>query len=177
MDRGILDETFVVTGGTAGLVSGGRRRATPVWAVLTLLGVPLCHQAQAATVTREITIENTPAAVWDAVRDVGAVDRRLAAGLVVSDHLEGGIRTVTFANGKVVREVIISIDDQTRRVTFAPVGGAATHQNSSMQVFASGEGSRLVWITDILPDSLAGSVADSVKNIVTVIKTTLERKQ
>ncbi len=176
MDRGISDETFVVTGGTAGLVSGGRR-PTPVWAVLTLLGVAFCHQAHAATVTREITIEATPAEVWGAVRDVGAVDRRLAAGLVVSDHLEGGIRTVTFANGKVVREVIIPIDDQTRRVAFAPVGGAATHQNSSMQVFASGEGSRLVWITDILPDSLAGSIADTIKNILTVIKATLERKQ
>lgn len=146
-------------------------------AALAFLAIAICHQVQAATVTREITIDVNPAAAWDAVRDVGAVDRRLAAGLVVSDHLDGRIRTVTFANGRVVREAIISVDDGTRRIAFAPVGGAATHQNSSMQVFASGEGSRLVWITDVLPDSLAGSVTSTVENILTVIKATLERKQ
>ncbi len=175
MDQDTPSKTFT-TSAAAGFVQG-RRRAPLMWAVLAFLASAVWNYATAATIMREITINAAPSAVWDAVRDVGAVDRRLAAGLVVSDQLEGGIRTLTFANGRVIREVIISTDDGTRRIAFAPVGSAAMHQSSSMQVFPSGEESRLVWITDVLPDSLAGPIAGTVENILAVIKGTLERKQ
>ncbi len=48
----------------------------------------------------------------------------------------------------VVREQIVTIDDEVRRLAYASVGGRATHHNASIQVFADGEGRiRLVWIT------------------------------
>jgi carbon monoxide dehydrogenase subunit G len=108
-----------------------------------------------ASIREEVVVEASPENVWAAVRDVGAIHVRLVRGFVVDCRLEGGARIVTFANGLVVRELIVDVNDDTRRVAWAAVGGSLTHHNASVQVFAEGAGqSRLVWIADLLP--LAG---------------------
>ena len=68
-----------------------------------------------ATIQKEIEIERSKDFVWDAVRDVGAIHKRLVPGFAIDCKLEGDWRTVTFANGMVVRELIISVDDNTCR--------------------------------------------------------------
>lgn len=131
-----------------------------------------------ACIRGEITIEAAAEAVWAAVRDVGAVHRRLAPGFVTDVRLDGGARLVTFASGFVVRELIVDIDDQARRLAYAAVGGRATHHNASMQVLADGEGrSRLVWITDVLPNEVAGAIGAMVEQGAAVMKQTLERQE
>jgi len=50
----------------------------------------------------EISTEATPSAVWDAIRDIGALHTRLVPGFVVATVLVPGGRRVTFANGMVV---------------------------------------------------------------------------
>lgn len=130
-----------------------------------------------ASIRKEILIEDHPDNVWAAVRDFGAVHQRLAKGFVIDTRLDGDARIVTFANGLVVRELIIAIDDETRRFAYAAVGGLATHHNATMQVFADGEGhSRLVWITDMLPNDLAGPIGSLVEQGAKSIKLTLERQ-
>jgi hypothetical protein len=73
-----------------------------------------------------------------------------------------------------VRELIVDIDDDAQRFAYAAVGGRMTHDNASMQVFADAEGSRLVWITDLLPNEMAGFVNGLVEQGAAVIKQTLE---
>ena len=108
-----------------------------------------------ATVRKEIDTTASPAAAWDAMRDVGAPHTRLVVGFVVDTRLEDGARQVTFANGAQVRELIVSIDDDARRVAYAAVGGRFTHHNASAQIVPKGDGgSRIVWTTDLLPDAL-----------------------
>lgn len=105
-----------------------------------------------ASICKEIIVAAPPDAVWDAVRDVGQVHRRMAPGFVTHSSVEGGERSVTFASGLTVRELIVDIDDTTRRFSYAVVGGQPTHHNASFQVFPYGEGhSRIVWLTDVLP--------------------------
>lgn len=129
-----------------------------------------------ASIRKEIPIEARPEDVWAAVRDVGAVHRRLAPGFVTDVRLDGDARIVTFANGMVVRELLVDIDDAARRLAYAAVGGRATHHNASFQVFAESEGrSRLVWITDLLPNDMAGPIGAMVEQGAGVIKQTLER--
>src|SRR2546421_12893343 len=101
-----------------------------------------------ASIRREILIEARPDAVWDAVRDVGAVHERLAPGFVVDTRLEEGARVVTFGSGQVARELIVDLDDQAHRLAWAVVDSPRlTHHNASLQVFADGDGrSRVVWI-------------------------------
>jgi carbon monoxide dehydrogenase subunit G len=129
-----------------------------------------------ASIHREILIHARPEKVWEAVRDVGAVHTRLAPGFVVDTRLEAGARVVTFGNGMVARELIVDIDDDTRRLVWAVVGGRLTHHNASMQVFADGaEHSRAVWIADLLPHELAGDISAMIEQGMGVMKKTLER--
>ncbi|AYC33254.1 SRPBCC family protein [Pseudomonas cavernae] len=129
-----------------------------------------------ASIRKEILIENSPEHVWAAVRDVGAIHLRLVPGFVVDCRLEGDARIVTFANGMVVRELIVDIDDDARRLVWAAVGGQLTHHNASVQVFAEGAShSRLVWIADLLPNEMAGAIEAMIQQGIIAMKQTLER--
>lgn len=130
-----------------------------------------------ASIRKEIVIDAKPDAVWDAVRDVGAVHRRLAPGFVVDTQLEEDARVVTFANGLVARELIVDVDDAARRLVWAVVGSPRlTHHNGAMQVVAEGDrGSRVVWIADVLPHEVAGYIGDLMQQGLGTMKKTLER--
>jgi hypothetical protein len=113
--------------------------------------------------------------VWDALRDVGALHTRLVAGCVTDCRLEAGARVVTFANGVVARELIVDVDDTTRRLAWAAVGGRLTHHNASAQVFDEGQGrSRVVWIADLLPDEMAPAIGAMIEQGTVAMKRTLE---
>jgi carbon monoxide dehydrogenase subunit G len=128
-----------------------------------------------ASIHKEILIKARPDDIWAAIRDVGAVHERLTPGVLVAARLDGDARVVTFANGAVVRELIVDIDEKARRFAYAAVGGRTTHHNASMQVFAEGEDhSRLVWITDLLPNEVAAVISELVEQGASVIKQTLE---
>jgi len=106
---------------------------------------------------------------------VGAVHARLAREFVVDTRLEGDSRVVTFANGEVVRELIVDIDDRGRRLAYAVVEWRTSHHNASFQVIPDGDRRcRLVWITDLLPDALAEVVNGFKEQGCSAIKRTLE---
>ena len=84
-----------------------------------------------ASVRKEVQIKAPPEEVWDALRDVGALHTRLAPGFVVDTRMDGTARIVTFGNGMVVREEIVDVDDATRRVAWAIVGGRFLHYNGA----------------------------------------------
>jgi len=109
-----------------------------------------------ATVRKEIPLRASAAEVWDAIRDIGALHTRLVPGFVVDTRLEPGARIVTFANGMVVREPIVTLDDAAMRLVWSAEGAHTTHYNSSAQVVADGEAAcRVIWISDFLPDVVA----------------------
>ncbi len=130
-----------------------------------------------ASIRREITLDAPADTVWEAVRDVGAVHRRLAPGFVVDTRLEDGARVVTFGNGLVARELIVDLDDETRRLVWAVVGSRRlTHHNASMQVFADEPmRSRVVWIADVLPHETAADIGALMAQGLAAMKRTLEK--
>jgi hypothetical protein len=112
-----------------------------------------------ASIRKEIPLDARAEDVWAAVRDIGALHTRLVPGFVTDTKLEPGARIVTFANGMIVKELIVDLDDKARRLVWSAVGGRLSHHNASAQVFADGDGrSRLVWTADLLPDDLAGDI-------------------
>jgi carbon monoxide dehydrogenase subunit G len=118
-----------------------------------------------ASIRKEIPLDARAEDVWDAVRDIGALHTRLVPGFVTDTKLEPGARIVTFANGMVVKELIVSLDDKARRLVWSAVGGRLSHHNASAQVFAEGDGrSRLVWTADLLPDELAGDIRAMIEH-------------
>jgi hypothetical protein len=129
-----------------------------------------------ATLHKEIHIDARPEAIWDAARDVGALHTRLVPAFVVDTQLEGNARTVTFGNGMVVRELIISVDDQRRRLAWTALGGRTTHYNAVLDVLADGSATRVVWTTDLLPDEMAEPVAAMQDHGLAAMKATFERR-
>lgn len=111
-----------------------------------------------ATLHDTIFVAASPQAIWERARDVGALHTRLVPGFVVDTKLEGDVRTVTFGNGMIVHEPIVSIDDSRRRLAWTSVGGRTTHYNAVLEIAAEGEGSRVSWTIDLLPHELAGPV-------------------
>jgi len=129
-----------------------------------------------ASLHKEITIERSKQSVWDAIRDVGAIQKRLVPGFVVNCKLEGDWRTVTFANGMVVRELIVAVDDQTCRHSWSARGEPLTHHNASIQVFSDGHDKcRVVWIADLMPNEAAEAVGEMIDEGLATMKQTLER--
>src|SRR4030095_1295098 len=128
-----------------------------------------------APIRREISIHVPPAQAWEAIRDVGALHTRLVVGFVTDCKLEGDARIVTFANGIVARELIVNIDDTSRRVAWAAVGGRLSHHNASVQVFDEGAGWRIVWVADLLPPEMAPPIAALIEPGMGAMKRTLAR--
>ena len=128
------------------------------------------------SIRREIVTSASPEAVWDAIRDIGALHTRLVPGFVTDTKLEPGARIVTFGNGMVVKEPIIDIDDEQRRLVWSAVGGVLSHYNGAVQVFAEGLGqSRVVWTADFLPNEAASQLTGMIEQGMAVMKKTLDR--
>ncbi len=128
-----------------------------------------------ASIHREIVVEDRPERVWDAIRDIGALHTRLVPGFVTDCRLDGDARIVTFGNGMVVREPIVDLNEQTRRLVWSTDGGPLTHYNASVQVFAESDGrSRVVWIADLLPHEMAETIGGMIDQGMSAMKRTLD---
>jgi hypothetical protein len=127
------------------------------------------------TIKREIVTRCKPADVWDAIRDIGALHTRLVPGFVVDTRLEPGARVVTFGNGMVVRERIISLDDEHRRIAWTSDAQMLSHYSASAQVFEHPNGqSRVVWTADFLPDSASDQLREMIEQGMKAMKQTLD---
>jgi hypothetical protein len=129
------------------------------------------------TVRKQVIIDASPDAVWDAMRDVGALHTRLVPGFVTDTRLETpDVRVVTFFNGMIIREPIISLDDDLRRIAWTASGDSLpfTHYNSAAQVFAEGERARVVWTADFLPTDPAPFVTSMLEKGLAAMKQVFE---
>lgn len=108
-----------------------------------------------ATVIKEFLIAASAAKVWDAIRDFHAVHERVAPGFLTSATADGNDRILTFFNGAVARGRLIGIDEARRRMAYSIVEGRYAYHHASFQVFPHETGCRVVWITDLLPDTMA----------------------
>lgn len=131
-----------------------------------------------ASIRKEILIDARPADAWDALRDWGAIHERLVPGFVVDARLDGEDRIVTFFNGAEMREVLVDLDEEARRLVWSIVDGPYIHHNGAAQVFAEGEDrSRFVWTADLLPDAAAAPTGEMMEKGIGVVKQTLEATQ
>ena len=128
-----------------------------------------------ASIRREAIIEASADLVWDAVRDVGQVHKRVVPGFLTGCRLEEGARVVTFFNGMVARELIIDLDEKSRRLVWSARTERLEHHNASLQVFdIDGLATcRVVWIADVLPHAAAQMVGAMVDQGLACMRKTL----
>jgi Polyketide cyclase / dehydrase and lipid transport len=128
-----------------------------------------------ASVRREIVTQAPAHAVREAIRDIGALHTRLVPGFVTGTKLEGRVRIVTFGNGMVVREPIVTIDDAAKRLVWSAEGRVTTHYNAAVEVLSADDGAtRVVWTADFLPDEAAETIAPAISTGMAVMKKTLD---
>ena len=131
-----------------------------------------------ASIRKEIVIDASAESVWDALRDWGALHERLVPGFATDARLDGADRLVTFSNGSMLRERLVDVDDDARRLVWSIADPPYIHHNASAQVFPdTAAGSRFVWIADFLPNELADRAASLMEQALGVIKRTLETGQ
>jgi hypothetical protein len=128
-----------------------------------------------ATLRKQIALETSAANAWSALRDFGSVHRRVAPGFLLGLEMDRGDRVVTFFNGMVARERLVTLDDEERRLVYAVVEGRASHYNAAVQIFAADDGrSRLVWTVDLLPDELAPAIDGMMNHAAGFMKKALD---
>jgi carbon monoxide dehydrogenase subunit G len=130
-----------------------------------------------ATIRKDILLDARPDDVWDALRDFHTVHERLVPGFVIDSQPDGDdARIVTFFNGALAREVLVGIDEAAHRLAYHIPEGlpGCTHHSASAEVIADGKGCRFVWVTDVLPDELAGVIEPMMERGAEVIKVTLD---
>jgi len=129
-----------------------------------------------ASIIKQIEIDAPVDAVWDAVSDFGAVHRRFAPGFVTNVELVEGGRVVTFGDGLVVKELFLGRDDAARRLAYSVQSDRFAHHSASFQVQPAAPGrSRLTWTADVLPDAVAGYLAERMEAGLAVAKEALAR--
>lgn len=128
-----------------------------------------------ASIRKEITTIATPEQAWDALRDIGALHTRLVPGFVINTELEPDARIVTFANGMVVREPIVDINDADRRLVWSAEGAGLKHYNGAAQVTNINGTTKVIWTADFLPHEAASTVEGLMSQGIAVMKETLDR--
>jgi hypothetical protein len=128
-----------------------------------------------ATLRKQIALETGAANAWSAIRDFGQVHTRVAPGFLTKLEMDKGDRVITFFNGLVARERLVTVDDENCRLVYSVVEGRPTHYSAAVQVFPEGDGrSRIVWTIDLLPDDLAPTVGGMMEHALPIMKKTLE---
>ena len=129
-----------------------------------------------ASITKTIKTVAPVGAVWAAIRDIGALHTRLVPGFVVDTVLDVNGRIVTFANGMVIREPIIAIDEDHHRLVWSAEGPHFEHYNSSAQAIEQADGTTVVlWIADFTPDEAASVVDEMMTAGAAAMKSALDR--
>ena len=105
-----------------------------------------------ASLIREIPLNTDAEVAWRALRDPGNAARAFA-GVLVDAVFDGNVRSVTFANGNVAQERIVTIDEPRMRIAYTVCGDRFEHHHASIQISPEGPGRcRFVWICDFLPE-------------------------
>ena len=128
-----------------------------------------------ATLRKEIPVAAGATPVWQKLRDFGQVHTKVAPGFLTDLKMDNGDRIVTFFNGLVARERLVTADDETAGWSIRSSKASASHYNAAVQVFPEGDGSRVVWTIDLLPDELAPAIGGMMDEAVKVMRKTLAK--
>ena len=129
-----------------------------------------------ATIHIERLIEAPADFVWDRLRDFGALHTRTAPGFILDTVVEGDVRTVTFDGGLVLRERLIAIDDEHRRIVYSILADLFEHHSASNAVVPEGEDRcRFVWVVDFMPDEPKDRIIEMMNAGADAIKAAMEK--
>jgi hypothetical protein len=130
-----------------------------------------------SSIHQAVTVEVDADKAWAALRLVGEA-HKLFAPVLVDAHLEGEVRTARFANGMVVHERILDVDDVRRRVAYSVMDSPGmTYHHASMQVVDAGpRRCQFIWTTDFLPEDIGPNLGPLIEQGTSALKHNLEAR-
>jgi hypothetical protein len=128
-----------------------------------------------ASITEQVTIQVGADRAWAALREVGRA-HVLFSPVLTAGSIEGDIRTVTFANGMVLQERLLDVDDARRRVAYAVLNGPGMeYHHASMHIAEDGDSRcRFVWTTDAHPPDVIAKITPLITQGAQALKQNLE---
>ena len=96
--------------------------------------------------------------------------------MVTDTKIESGgdVRVVTFEDGLVLRERIIALDDESRRLVWSVVDGPFDHHNAIVEVTGDDSQCQVTWSADLLPNELVETVTAIMERGLGLTKKTQE---
>ncbi len=121
----------------------------------------------------EITIDRTPDEVWALVGRFEGLDEWMPG--IDSCEMDGDVRKLQ-TMGMEIHEQMKDRDDAARRISYSIVKSPmpVEHHLATLTVTAEGEGSRLEWAYEILPDDMAAAFGPVYEGSVKAVKAQLE---
>jgi len=124
-----------------------------------------------ASFCKEVELTASADVVWNAVRDFGALHKRLVPGFATDAKLDGDARIVTFANGNIAREVMVDCDDANQRLVYAVISERVKHYNAAVRVKSTGKNSStIIWTIDLLPNEIAAYIEAQMNEATAAMK-------
>lgn len=125
------------------------------------------------TISKVIEIDAPASAVWEKISDTGKISNLI--GFLASSVQTGNSRICTLEGGGEIKEKIVSVDHDLRRVMYSITESPLNMEfhSASMQVVEAGGKTKLSWVVDLLPESardqmapmIDGSCADMSKTL------------
>ena len=113
--------------------------------------------------------------VWKVVSDVAGIAAWFPG--IEEATVAGGVRTCTIAGGITLVEDVVTVDDDLRRFQYRITDGMPVESHlGTVDVIEDGDGSFVVYSTEVTPDSLAGLMGPAVEGGVQGLKALLESK-
>lgn len=129
-----------------------------------------------ASIQHEAIINVSADKAWSTLRQHIGEPFKLFAPVLKGGHVNNDVRTVEFANGLVVDERIIDIDDTRRRLAYSVINSPRlAHHHASMQFIPDGVNHcRFIWISDFLPAEASQNILPLVEQGTLALKRNLE---
>ena len=111
--------------------------------------------------------------VWKVVSDPTGISAWFPG--IETATASGSTRTCTLAGGMALEEDIVTVDDALRRFQYRITAGMPVeHHLGTVDVLEDGDGSLVVYSTEVTPDSMAELMGPAVEGGVQGLKAHLE---
>jgi uncharacterized membrane protein len=129
-----------------------------------------------ATLRSDARIARPADEVWKVVSDVGGISKWFPS--IESATVTPSGRTISLGGGITLNEDVVTNDDALRRFQYKILPGGPVPVEfhlGTVDVLEDGDGSRVVYSTEITPDSLAAILGPSIEAGVAGLKDHVEK--
>lgn len=130
-----------------------------------------------ATVNLEAQINATPGHVYEQLKDMRWPEA-LTNLITAVEVTAANTRECAIDGGGFLKETIIALDDETRRIAYTITESpfAMSHHSASLHAISDGDGTRLVWTTDVLPDEVGDTLGPALADSLATMAERIEKK-